>query len=140
MKPAWPSATLARSRSARRRRISTSCVLRTAASSTSLTQAATALPPMIAYGICACSKAWAVRRKRSRTFSTAVTILSQASWLMTCVPIVSLPHEPMICFAQLLGDGPGLAGADESAIALGHRNDLGPGSGQEALVGGENIV
>src|SRR5262245_15371688 len=57
--------------------MSTSCVLRTAASSTRDTQAATALPPATAYGTPAFSRAPVARSSRWRTFSTARIILSQ---------------------------------------------------------------
>jgi len=71
-------ATIARSRSARLRSTSTSCVLRTAASSIVATHVATALPPTTAYINPAVSKTRAVRTSLSRTFSTALTILSSS--------------------------------------------------------------
>jgi hypothetical protein len=74
--PALTSAAVADGKSLRRNSKSTSCVLRTAASSTRETHAATALPSATAYGTRAASKAATARLKRSRTFSPARIILS----------------------------------------------------------------
>src|SRR5215470_15211389 len=93
MKPALFNAFVAPGKSLRRKRMSTSCVLRTAASSTRETQAATAFPPATAYGTPAASRAATARRNRSRTFSTARIILSQETspmgpgfWLLGAAP------------------------------------------------------
>ena len=45
--------------------------------------------------------------------------------------------EPL---AELAGDRPGPARADDAAVALDHRDQLGGGAGQEALVGREDVV
>src|SRR5689334_24336457 len=109
MKPALFSAFVAAGKSLRRNRMSTSCVLRTAASSTRETHAATAFPPATAYGIPAASRAATARRNRSRTFSTARIILSQETspiapglWLQGAAPgIFNCPFVAAVPIGQL---------------------------------------
>src|SRR4051812_36318859 len=50
------------------------------------------------------------------------------------------PDEPLERFAELARDGPGLAAADHPSVDLDDRDDLGGGAGQEAFVGGVDVV
>src|SRR5947209_3859972 len=52
----------------------------------------------------------------------------------------SLPRQRVEALAQLAGDRTGLAVADRPAVRLDHRHDLSGGAGQEALVGGVDVV
>ncbi len=76
IKPPASKADFARSKSARRINRSTSRVNRTRLSSTRVIHAATACPPITAYGMPLCSSRAVARSSLSRTFSTARSILS----------------------------------------------------------------
>src|SRR5581483_8011986 len=52
----------------------------------------------------------------------------------------SLPREPVERIAELARDGARLAAAADPAVALDDRDDLGGGTGQEALVGDVDVV
>jgi len=71
------SAVRAAAKSARRTKRSTLRVLRTASWSMRATHSATALPPATAYGTPAPANARVALRKRSLTFSAAMSALSQ---------------------------------------------------------------
>src|SRR6266851_2442483 len=50
-----------------------------------------------------------------------------------------LTSNLMKSFPELLGDGPGFAGADGSAVTFDNGNDLGGGAGEETFVGRVNV-
>jgi len=51
-----------------------------------------------------------------------------------------LSDQPVEAVEEIPGDRAGLAGADGPAVALDHGDHLGGGPGQEALVGGVDVV